>query len=154
MTSVVLLAKLQLLPCFILYSKAKLACYFGYLLCLYFCIPISYDKIDIFFNFFFFFGVSYNRYCRSSQNQSTSASSALVVGKQTWITPVIMFMGVSWQEYWSALPFPPPVYHALSELFTMTHNGQAHSFIELHKPLHHEDCDPWRGNIPRGANNT
>ena len=49
-----------------------------------------------------------------------------------------MFMGVSRQEYWSALPFPPPVYHVLSELFTMTHNGQAHSFIELHKPLHHE----------------
>ena len=49
-----------------------------------------------------------------------------------------MFMGVSRQEYWSALPFPPPVYHVLSEHFTMTHNGQAHSFIELHKPLHHE----------------
>ena len=37
------------LPCFILYSKAKLACYPKYLLTSYFCIPISYDEKDIFF---------------------------------------------------------------------------------------------------------
>ena len=35
-------------PCFILYSKAKLACYSGYLLTSCFCIPIPYDKKDIF----------------------------------------------------------------------------------------------------------
>ena len=33
----------------------------------------------------------------------------------------ILFMGFSQQEYWSGLPFPPPVDHVLSELFTMTH---------------------------------
>ena len=31
-------------PCFMLYSKAKLACYSGYLLTSYFCIPVPYDE--------------------------------------------------------------------------------------------------------------
>ena len=31
-----------------------------------------------------------------------------------------LFMGFSWQEYWSGLSFPPPVDHVLSELSTMT----------------------------------
>ena len=39
----------QPLPFFILYSKAKFACYSRYLLTSYFCIPISYDEKDIFF---------------------------------------------------------------------------------------------------------
>ena len=30
------------MPCFILYSKAKFACYSGYFLTSYFCIPVSY----------------------------------------------------------------------------------------------------------------
>ena len=52
----VLLTKLCYpLPCFTLYSKAKLVCYSGYLLTSYFCIPIPYDERDNFF--FFFFGV-------------------------------------------------------------------------------------------------
>ena len=54
----------------------------------------------------------------------------------------ILFMGFSQQEYWSVLPFPLPVDHNLSELFTMTHpswvalHGMAHSFIELRGPFH------------------
>ena len=49
----VLLTKFGLpLPCFILYSKAKLAYYSGYLLTFYFCIQITYDEKDIFFFFF------------------------------------------------------------------------------------------------------
>ena len=41
----VLLAKLCYpLPCFILYSKAKLACYSRYLLTSYFCIPVPDDE--------------------------------------------------------------------------------------------------------------
>ena len=40
-------------PCFIVYSKAKLAFFSRYLLTSYFCIPILYDEKDI----FFFFGV-------------------------------------------------------------------------------------------------
>ena len=32
--------------CFILYSKAKLACYSRYLLTSYFCIPVPYDEKD------------------------------------------------------------------------------------------------------------
>ena len=31
----------------------------------------------------------------------------------------ILFMEFSQQEYWSGLPFPPPVDHVLSELFTI-----------------------------------
>ena len=46
----ILLAKLLPLPCFILYYKAKLACYSRYLLTSYFYIPISYDEKDIFFD--------------------------------------------------------------------------------------------------------
>ena len=52
--------------------------------------------------------------------------------------------GLSQQEYWSDLPFPPPVDHILSELFTMTClswvalHGMAHSFIELYKSLLHD----------------
>ena len=36
------------MPCFILYSKATLACYFRYLLTSYFCIPVPYNERDIF----------------------------------------------------------------------------------------------------------
>ena len=36
------------LPCFILYSKAKLACHSRYLLTFSFCIPVPYDENDIF----------------------------------------------------------------------------------------------------------
>ena len=48
------------------------------------------------------------------------------------------------QEYWSGLPFPPPVDHVLLELFTVAHSswvtldGMAHGFIELDKPLRHD----------------
>ena len=46
----VLLAKLdQPLPCFILYSKAKFACYSRCFLTSYFCIPVPYNEKDIFF---------------------------------------------------------------------------------------------------------
>ena len=40
---------------------------------------------------FFFLegGVSSKRSCRSSQNRLTSASSALLVGAQTWITVIL-----------------------------------------------------------------
>ena len=61
-----------------------------------------------------------------------------------------MFVGFSQQEYWSGLPFPLPVDHALSELSTMTRpfqvalHGMAHSFIELCK-LSSQGCDLWRG---------
>ena len=55
----------------------------------------------------------------------------------------MLFIGFSRQEYWSALPFPSPVDHILSELSTTTHpswvalHGMAHSFIELDKAVVH-----------------
>ena len=57
--------------------------------------------------------------------------------------PFILSMGFSGQEYWRGLSFPPPENYILSEIFTMTCpswmalHGIAHSFSELHKPLHH-----------------
>ena len=87
----VLLAELyEPLPCLILYSKAKLACYSRYLLTSYFCIPVPYDEKDI------FFGVNFTRSCRSSQNRSTSASSTLAVGAYTWIT--VILNGLPWKQ--------------------------------------------------------
>ena len=55
----------------------------------------------------------------------------------------ILFMWFSRQEYWNGLPFPSPVEHVLSELFTITHpswvalHGMAHSFIKLDKVVIH-----------------
>ena len=57
----------------------------------------------------------------------------------------IMFMGFSRQEYWGGLPFLTPVDHSLSKIFTMTClpwvalQGMALSFIELYKPLCHDE---------------
>ena len=48
------------LPCFILYSKAKFACYSRYLLTSYFCIPVPYNEKGS------FLGVRCRRSCRSS----------------------------------------------------------------------------------------
>ena len=81
---------LQPLPCFILYSKAKFACYSRYLLTSYLCILVSYNEKGI-----FFLDVSSRRSCRSLQNYSTSASSALLVGAQAWITVILNVL--SWK---------------------------------------------------------
>ena len=64
---------LALLACFVLYSKAKFDCYSRYLLTSYFCVPVPYNEKDI------FFGCQFQRSCRSSQNHSTSASSAFSI---------------------------------------------------------------------------
>ena len=45
-----------------------------------------------------FLGVSSRRSCRSSQNPSTSASSALMVGAQTWITVILNGLPWKWTE--------------------------------------------------------
>ena len=56
----------------------------------------------------------------------------------------ILFRGLSQQEYWRGLSFPPPVDHILSELFAMTHpswmalQNMTNRLIELHKPLRHD----------------
>ena len=43
-----------------------------------------------------FLGVNSKRSCRSSKNHSTSASSALLVGAQTWIT--VILNGLPWKQ--------------------------------------------------------
>ena len=109
MTSALSCKLCQSFPCFILYSKAKLACYSRYPLTSYFCIPIPYDAKDI------FFGVSSRRSCKSSQNGSTSASSALLVGPQTWIT--VILNGLPWKPTEIILSFltlhPSTAFHTL-----------------------------------------
>ena len=68
---------------------------------------------------------------------------------------VILSIGFSSQEYWSRLPFPSPVDHILSELFTMTHlswvawHGTTHSFIELWKPDQHDKSLILKGDIKK-----
>ena len=53
-------------------------------------------------------------------------------------------MGFSRQGYWSGLSLPPAEDRVASGLLTMTCpswvalHGTAHSFIELHWPLHHD----------------
>ena len=100
------------LPCFILYSKAKLTCFSRYLLTSCFCIPVPYDEKDI------IFGIS-SRSCRSSYNQSTLASSASVVETLTWIT--VMLTGLPWKRTEIILLFlrlhPSTAFHTL--LLTM-----------------------------------
>ena len=46
----------------------------------------------------------------------------------------ILSMGFPRKEYWSGLPFPPPVGHILSELSTMTHPSWVapHSMASFH----------------------
>ena len=44
---------------------------------------------------------------------------------------------ISRQKSWNELPFPPPVGHILSELFTMTCPSWVAS-TELQKPFHHD----------------
>ena len=55
-----------------------------------FFIPLTYDEKDIFWVF------SSRRSCRSSQNCSISASSALLVGAQNWIT--VILNGLPWKQ--------------------------------------------------------
>ena len=43
-----------------------------------------------------FLGVSFKRSCRSSQNHSPSASSALLVGAQSWIN--VILNGLPWKQ--------------------------------------------------------
>jgi len=65
-------------------------------------------------------------------------------------------MGFSWQEYWSGLPFPPPVDYFLSELSTVTCpswvalHDMAHGFIELCKPLCHDKAMIIKGHYSLG----
>ena len=73
------------LACFILYSKAKFACYSRYLLTSYFCIPVPYDDKGIFLLLVLEVLVSLHRTVQPFNfiepfNRSSSASFALVVG--------------------------------------------------------------------------
>ena len=60
------------LLCFILYSNAKFAYYSRYLLTSHFCIAVPYNEKDIFLH------ISSRSPCTSSENHSTSDSSALL----------------------------------------------------------------------------
>ena len=63
----------------------------------------------------------------------------------------ILSMAFSRQEYWSGLPFPPPVDHVLSELFIMTCpswvalHSMTPRFTELCKALCHHKAVVYEG---------
>ena len=75
--------------------QGQICLFSRYFLTSYFSIPVPYNEKDIHpsnTQMHHFLGVSSRRSCRSSQNHSTSASSALLVGAQTWIT--VIFNGL------------------------------------------------------------
>ena len=81
----------------------------------------------------------------SSQVFSSILDTFHPEGLLFWCQIFLSFHTVhSQQEYWSELPFPPPVNQVLSELFTMTHPSWvalhclAHSFIELCESFRHD----------------
>ena len=120
MTSVFCYQYSQPLPCFIVYSKAKFACYSRYFLTSYFYIPVPYNEKDIFLG-----GVSCRRSYRSSQNCSTLASSALLVGAQTWIT--VILNGLPWKLAEIILSFlrlhPSTAFRTFLMTISMPRNG-------------------------------
>ena len=59
----------------------------------YVCIPVPYLK-----KMTSFLDASSRRSCRSSENHSTSASSALLVGAYTWITVILNGLLWKWTE--------------------------------------------------------
>ena len=81
----------------LLYSRAKFACNSRCFLTSYFCIPVPTMKRTS------VFGISSKSSCKSSQNRSTSASSALLVGAQTWIT--VILNGLPWKRTEITLSF-------------------------------------------------
>ena len=63
----------------------------------YFCIPVPYNEnyISIYI-YIYILVVSSRRSCRSSQNHLNSASSALLVRSQIWIT--VILNGLPWKR--------------------------------------------------------
>ena len=67
-------------------------------------------------------------------------------GSSFGVIPFYAAHGFSQNTFWSGLPVSPPVDHILSELSTVTRpswlalNGGAHSFIDLCKPLFHDNA--------------
>ena len=98
--------------CFIMYSKAKLACYSRYLLTSYFYIPLSCDE-----KYIFFFGVSSRKSLHLHQFSSVqSLSYVRLCDPMTHSTPGL------------------PIHHQLLK-FTQTHAHQLGDVIQLSHPL-------------------
>ena len=63
----------------------------------------------------------------------------------------MLLIEFSWQEYWSSLPFPPPLKNVSSELFTMTRlswvalHSMAQRFWVTQALLPWQGYDLWRG---------
>ena len=80
----------QPLPCFILYCKAKFACYSKYLLISYFCIPAPYGEKNI------FFWCQFQKVLQVFIEPFNSASASLLVGAQTWVA--VILNGLPWKR--------------------------------------------------------
>ena len=117
----------QSLPCFILYYKAKFDCYSSYLLTSYFYIPVLYNEKDILFE------CQFQKVLWCSQNHSTSASSALLVRAQTWIT--VMLNGLPWKQTEIILPFLRLHSSTTSQTLVDYEGYSSSSKGFLHRPL-------------------
>ena len=119
MTSVFSWENYQAFPCFILYSKAKFACYSRYLLTSYFCILFPYIEKDIFWGF-----------------QSQKVLQVFMELFKFIIQPTrcLCSWGFSRQEYWSGSPCPlqgifptqgsnPGLLHCRQILYCLSHQG-------------------------------
>ena len=101
MTSAILLAKLcQLLPCLILYPKAKLACYSMYLLTSYFCIPGPSDERTS------YFAVTSRRSCESESE--VVQSCPILCNPMDCSLPHSSIHGIFQAKVLEWLPFPSP----------------------------------------------
>ena len=142
------------LPCFILYSKAKFACYSRCFLTSYFCIPVPYNENDI--------GPCFHHQSHPQLGHvfalspsvhsfwSYFSSSILGIywpGEFIFQSPIFLpfhiIHGVLKAKIlkWFAIPFSVDL--ILSELSTMTHlswlalHSMAHRFTELDKAVVH-----------------
>ena len=100
--------------------------------------PWTYPLLSIFFASSFFLELFLCSSPTAYQTPSDLGGSSSGVIFFVFFIPFMKFLR---REYWSGLPFPPPVDQVLSELLTMSClswvalHGMAHSFTDLHKPL-------------------
>ena len=90
MTSAFLAKLYQPLTCFILYSKAKFACYSRHLLTSLFCIPVPFNEKDI------FFGYQFQNILQVFIEPFNFSFFRILTGTQTQIT--VILNGFPWKQ--------------------------------------------------------
>ena len=121
------------LPCFILYSKPKLACYPRYLLTSYFCIPVPYCEKGHLFLVLFLEGLiglhrnfQYQLLFHQCLGHILMIAAVAAKSLQSYLTlcnPMAahqapLSLGFSRQEHWSGLPFASPMHACMLSHFS------------------------------------